>query len=276
MRFTLPFLAGLAAFTATVFGANITGFNQAGELSFDILSATSALAFRIENALNLHHDAALAAGATMVVVPALFAFHMTRMLFGGSAQRLRAEGANQTIDERKSRIQLLLDEDARLSGYGPSTGASVLSPLPKSTDPVSGDTLGGNPFTPQQDTWDANWQSNPTGGYGAQSSAPFQPQSQSPSQSVQIDAEAGPPPKRSRWFSRSRSTDTTDDAAASGAAGSLSDRIGAMDGSTRTDDVLGSSAVGREGRANWQSLKSRASALGAGLKRMRRPEGGDA
>ena len=125
MRFTLPFLLGIAAFTATVFGVNVDELQrERDELSFDVLSAsTGAIAFRLAKRRSpCHHGRGprSVGAAILLTIPALFAFHhfpaaVRRLGAAVCAQKGRDRG---TTDARQPRIQLLLDEDARLSGYG--------------------------------------------------------------------------------------------------------------------------------------------------------------
>jgi len=92
MRFTLPFLIGLAVFALTTLGANLTSFNPHDDLLFDFGLAADSLAYRLENGFGVPADPALVIGAVLLALPAVFAFHLCRLLFGGSVVALRAEG----------------------------------------------------------------------------------------------------------------------------------------------------------------------------------------
>lgn len=275
MRFTLPFLLGLAAFTATVFGANATSFTGSDEMSFDILSAASALAFRLENIVRLHQDVALAVGALLLCTPALFAFHIARLLFGGSAQRLRAEGRSGNVEDRQSRIQLLLDEDERMRGAG--NGAIASASVFAGASAASARNQPENAFSSSSQGWN---DAETTGSEPISSGRPL------PRDPKSLASARSASDSSSYWSSGGSSSGK--ESSASG-GGSLSERLQADDdgGATRGSDILGSESSGAKlsstraklselQRSNWQALSKRASSLGAGLKKMRRPEGGDA
>ncbi len=103
MRFTVPFLLALCVFTATVLGANLTSFTPSDDLLFDIVSGADSIAFRLENGFGLHENAALPVGGLLLALPATFAFHIFRMIFGGSSQALRAEGQESERGRRTRR-----------------------------------------------------------------------------------------------------------------------------------------------------------------------------
>jgi len=91
MRFSVPFLLAIAVFTATVLGANQTSFNPNEDMLFDIVSASDAIAFRLERALGIAENPALIIGALLLAIPALLTFHLFRVGFGGAVQSIVQE-----------------------------------------------------------------------------------------------------------------------------------------------------------------------------------------
>ncbi|MGI9387571.1 MAG: hypothetical protein ACR2OX_09080, partial [Methyloligellaceae bacterium] len=88
MRFTVPFLLAIAVFTATVLGANQTSFTPNEDMLYDIVSASDAIAFRLERVLGIGEKPALIIGALLLTVPALLTFHLFRVGFGGAVQSI--------------------------------------------------------------------------------------------------------------------------------------------------------------------------------------------
>ena len=86
MRFTVPFLLAIAVYIATVLGANQTSFTPNEDMLYDVVSASDAIAFRLERALGMGEQLALMVGALLLTIPALLTFHLFRIGFGGSVQ----------------------------------------------------------------------------------------------------------------------------------------------------------------------------------------------
>lgn len=116
MRFTLPFLIGLAVFAASTLGANLTSFRPNDDLLFDILLAADSIAYRLENGFGMNETAALPIGGFLLALPAILAFHLFRMICGGSAVKLRAEGRDQARVEQPSQFDDLLRKSSPLPG----------------------------------------------------------------------------------------------------------------------------------------------------------------
>lgn len=91
MRFTVPFLLAIAVYVATVLGANQTSFTPNEDMLYDVVSASDAIAYRLERALGLTEKPALLLGALLLTLPALLTFHLFRIGFGGSVQSLLQE-----------------------------------------------------------------------------------------------------------------------------------------------------------------------------------------
>jgi len=125
MRFTVPFLLAIVVYIATVLGANQTSFNPNEDMLYDIVSASDAIAFRLERALGLPENPALMLGALLLSIPALLTFHLFRVGFGGSVQSL-------IQDEKQARQHAIERERAAAARYAtPSspraTSGEVLS-----------------------------------------------------------------------------------------------------------------------------------------------------
>ncbi len=117
MRFTVPFLLAIAVFTATVLGANQTSFTPNEDMLYDIVSASDAIAFRLERAIGVAEQPALFLGALLLTIPALLTFHLFRIGFGGSVQSLIQE-------ERLSRQMANEREQAAAARYATAHGAT--------------------------------------------------------------------------------------------------------------------------------------------------------
>ena len=118
MRFTVPFLLAIAVYVATVLGANQTSFNPNEDMLYDVVSASDAIAFRLERALGVGENVALMLGALLLTIPALLTFHLFRVGFGGSVQSL--------IQDAKMSRQLALEKE-RATAARYATAASVAS-----------------------------------------------------------------------------------------------------------------------------------------------------
>ncbi|MEL6746331.1 MAG: hypothetical protein AAFO79_00735 [Pseudomonadota bacterium] len=114
MRFTLPFLLAITALVACVHGANLTAFQASQASSFDILGAVQSIAFRLHRVIGFTPEAAMAVGAAVLLIPAMFTFHAGRLVFGGSTARLRAEGRSMNQERSGIAIDALLERDERL------------------------------------------------------------------------------------------------------------------------------------------------------------------
>ena len=95
MRFTVPFLLAIVVFTITVLGANQTSLSLNPGSGYDIVSASEAIAFRLERTLGLADRLALLIGALLLTFPALLAFHFFRLGFGGSFHAINQDGMHR-------------------------------------------------------------------------------------------------------------------------------------------------------------------------------------
>ncbi|MBI1384780.1 MAG: hypothetical protein GC150_07720 [Rhizobiales bacterium] len=252
MRFTVPFLLGLAAFALTVYAANLTSFRVNEDLIFDIGLAGDAIGYRLERVFAMPPDPALAIGLFLLTIPALVVFHLFRLLFGGSTQRLRAEGRRMTERPRFTEVERLLAEEA-LTAPTPATAAPT-----SATSSTTGATASAQRSTPTGTTPPATPSAAATATTPASTTRPL---------SAGI---AGPTPstgsERRETASLGERLAFSERAAEAGADAPVV--LGAAEG--KTDDASRSKwrAI-LENRPNLGALRQQASGIRASIKRMR-------